>query len=107
MLVLCAAEHQLPASYYPGVGVVYAPMDDGEVVPTEVASRAARIAARAHRLGATILVVCHEGLVSALVLREMSGRSGKVCADRIRAKRPGALTNPHFAAWLHGLPAEE
>ncbi len=43
------------------------------------------------------------GLVSAVTLHMMTGRSGKDCVRHIQQCRPGALRNPRFVEWLSTL----
>lgn len=111
VLVLCAMEHQRGARDYPGVAVVHAPMLDIFHVPAGTATRAAAAAAEHYRRGATVFTACHQGrnrsgLISALILRELGFGDGRECADRVRSRRPGALTNTVFYRWLCGLPAK-
>lgn len=109
VLVLCALEHQPPARGYPGVEIIRAPMDDSSTVPKQIAESAARLAAIRYQQGRVVLVACNmgrnrSGLVSALVLWLRRFGTGKRCADRVRSRRAGALTNPYFYAWLARLP---
>jgi protein-tyrosine phosphatase len=109
VLVLCAMEHQAPAHAYPGVDVIRAPMDDSSVVPQQIAMSAARLATTRCCRGQRVLIACNQGrnrsgLVSALVLWNLGYGTGKRCADRVRGRRPGALTNSAFYAWLAKLP---
>lgn len=110
MVVLCALEWQEPASEYPGLTVVRAPMWDGDEVPTVIAHKAARAAARAIRAGRRVLIVCNQGrnrsgLVTALALWYLTGAPGAACMQAVQARRPNALTNPTFALYLYHMPA--
>lgn len=110
VLVLCAREFQPPATHYPGVDVIHAPLDDAWTVPIQAAVRAAREVALRLYLRQRVLVTCNQGrnrsgLVSALALWYLGGNSGRRCADHVRARRPGALSNPVFYQWLTRLPA--
>jgi protein-tyrosine phosphatase len=56
------------------------------------------------------LVHCHQGksrsgLFNALVTRQILGISGAEAVDLVRRKRPGALGNEVFTAYLRSLPA--
>lgn len=62
------------------------------------------------QLGHKVLVHCHmgksrSGLVNALVAMKILGISGSEAVDLIRARRPGALGNAVFTAYLKSLPA--
>lgn len=110
VLVLCAFERQHDAKHFPGLVVVHAPMDDGEVVPVDTAMEASRIAAQHHVKGERILVCCHQGLnrsglVTALTLRRLTGASGRRCVEKVQAARPWALCNDVFKRYLEQLPA--
>jgi protein-tyrosine phosphatase len=107
-LVLCAMEHQDPASDYPGLKVIHAPMDDNAWVPRETAMRAAREVACEIKAGRRVLVVCHQGrnrsgLVSALALWFM-GKSGVEALWQVQTARPDSLSNQFFARFLFFLP---
>lgn len=109
VLVLCASEHQYPAALYPGVKVIYAPMWDEASVPKEVAFPAARAVVHELRKGSRVLVCCNmgrnrSGLVTALALWCMTGRSGVECLWRVQTARPKALSNKFFALFLFHLP---
>jgi protein-tyrosine phosphatase len=109
VLVLCAREHQYDPRHYPGVEVIHAPMDDGYSVPMNIARPAALKAAAAIRKGAKVLTVCHmglnrSGLVSALTLWYLTGRSGPECVMMVQSARDGALFNDVFESYLLSLP---
>lgn len=106
-LVLCA-EEWLYASSYPGLDVLCAPnKDDGTLSQKQLerAKAAARWVSRKIDQNQKVLITCmsgwnRSGLVSAWVLRERFGWSGKKCIDRVRAKREWALTNQAFVQSL-------
>jgi len=112
-LVLCAREHQTSADY-PCVVVLRCPLDDSGPPPTtEEVNRAhgtAFLVARRLRDGHRALVTCAQGvnrsaLVAALAIRHLRGCSGAEAMAQVQAKRPGTLTNLHFASLLRDLPA--
>lgn len=110
VLVLCAEEIQPDAVHFPGVTVIYAPMDDGFYVPEHVAHPAAMKVARALRAGKRVLVTCamglnRSGLVTGLALWYAAHWSGETCVARIQSNRRGALFNNTFASYLKRLPA--
>ncbi len=89
---------------------VYFPIsDDDEVLPCETKLRAvAKMGASLVADGHRVLSHCGMGynrsaLVAGMILVEL-GMSGAVAVDRIRARRPGALFNDRFAAFLTALP---
>lgn len=113
VVVLCAMEIQPPSSAFVGVEVLHYGIDDGPVT-AELWSRAKRAArAVAHRIrkGKRVLVTCAQGrnrsgLVVALALRELTGRSGHRIVAHVRSLRTNALANPYFVRALEaGAPA--
>lgn len=99
-IVLCAEEYQ--PTDFPGVRVLHVPLDDARPTPEEWlrANVAARDVASLLRAGKRVLVTCWQGrnrsgLVVALALRRM-GMTGQQAVERVRSRRAGALTNPHF-----------
>lgn len=122
-MVLCAREHQYPATSYQGVQVVHAPNDDNAAYgpltreKLAVALRAARTVAAAMGEGKRCLVTCaagmnRSGLVSALSLHLSKGWSGDKCIQQVRQKRgPGKkgfqpLSNSEFTTALRRLKAQ-
>jgi hypothetical protein len=56
-----------------------------------------------------VLSTCHagrnrSGLLNALIVREITGCSGKDAIDIVRAGRPRAIANPTFVSYLESLP---
>jgi protein-tyrosine phosphatase len=105
MVVLCAIEHQPPASAYPGIRVLHAPFDDAsepvDEATWETARQASREAAKQLLKGRRVLVTCHmginrSGLVSALTLLRLTPMSGEDAVRTVQSRRPGALSNPYF-----------
>jgi protein-tyrosine phosphatase len=109
-LVLCAKEYQPDTSLYPGIQVVYAPNDDDfSRLPTreelKIALDAARATTELIQNNRKVLVTCRmgwnrSGLVSALTLYLLTGKSGTSCVAQVRGKRPKALGNPGFCEVL-------
>jgi protein-tyrosine phosphatase len=102
-------ECQHPEEAFPGVRVVYAPMDDSAYVPKLFASRVAILVAREVRAYRRVLVCCHaglnrSGLVCALSVRCLTGWPGARCLSHVQERRSGALCNTAFAQWLIELP---
>jgi protein-tyrosine phosphatase len=104
-VVLTAVEFQPPASQYPGVKVIHAPMeDDGE--PIDPATWENAVTAAAHvdhivRHGGRVLVTCYQGLnrsglVVALALLMLTELHPDDIVNLIQARRPGALFNRRF-----------
>lgn len=114
VLVLCAEEYQPPAANFPGLeDVLYAPNDDSgapftalqQVIATMAAHRVADYVRRRKH----VLVTCamgknRSGLVTALALHFVSGKSGRECVAHVRRKRPIALSNEDFVCYLEKLP---
>ena len=105
MLVLAAIGYQPAASRFPGVHVLYAPLNDNGAQMTayerRVAIHAARIVARELARGHNVLVTCEQGrnrsgLVAALALVFLGYARPRSVAT-IRRMRMQALTNQDFA----------
>jgi protein-tyrosine phosphatase len=112
VLVLSAMEYQPAKGTYPGVAVVYAPLDDAELTSREweIAKKAALQAARAHRSGKKVLITCYQGLnrsglITALALHMITGNAGAKIVNHIRRCRAGALSNSSFTSAIERLPA--
>ncbi len=113
VVVLSAMEHQLSASCLRGVKVILAALDDSGPPPTasEIAeaNEAAQLTARYYVQGDRVLITCWQGrnrsgLITALVLREAFGMSGKRAIEIVKAARPTALENGHFYEYIAALP---
>jgi len=98
----------------PGLSIIVCPFDDTTdraALPgiVKIATGvAARVAQRINE-GKEVLITCaaglnRSGLISGLVLVERYGISGKEAADRVRAARPGALSNAVFREYLESVP---
>lgn len=114
VLVLCAYEYQPDAEQFPGVKVVRALLDDSGVPMTQAewneAAAAANVVSQELTLGRRVLVTCQQGinrsgLVTALALWQLSGKSGADVVSHVQRRRPGALRNRWFQQALLALPA--
>jgi protein-tyrosine phosphatase len=112
VLVLSAKEYQPASIHFPGVHVVYAPFDDGDLTKEEfaVATKASKVVSEAASDGIPVLITCYQGrnrsgLISALAVYRLTGESGVKIAHLIKSKRRGALTNPDFLEMVRRLPA--
>ncbi len=114
MLILCHAGHQEPWERFEnrGLRLARAPFVDDKKTLTYTGAVTATAAsvhvATAVRGGYRVLVTCHRGLnrsglVVALTLCNLHDISGRQAMDRVREKRPGALFNPAFAAFLESI----
>jgi len=109
VLVLCAKEiPRVPGDAPPGVRVIDARIDDGELSPDEarVAEQAASAVLKELAYGRKVLVTCfagrnRSGLVSALVLKRL-GWPGAAAVEKVRSARRNALTNESFVRYLAG-----
>lgn len=57
----------------------------------------------------TVVTMCNagrnrSGLLSALIVRELTGLPGWAAMDLVRKERPEALANPYFEEYLASLP---
>lgn len=109
VLTLCALEHQPPVTAFHG-SLIRCPITDGPLSPRELeyTDAAATFVARALVSGKTVLVTCHAGrnrsaLVTGLALGRVTRMKGKTIVDLIRARRPNALSNQHFARILEQI----
>jgi len=117
VLVLCHAEHEEPWERFKNrglSGIIEAPFsDDCKTLDERGLSQAIHASFAvwlAVRSESRVLVTCHRGLnrsglVVALALRGLKGWSGARALEYVRSKRPGALFNPGFAAYLTSLEA--
>ena len=114
LLVLCWEESSPRWDRFDGRGfrVHHAPMqDDQRTLPASNLPRAleaSEVVAQALRVGQKVLVTCGQGmnrsgLVVALTLRLLHGWNGDESLRHVRDRRPGALYNPAFAAFLEEL----
>ena len=110
-IVLAAVEYQPPASSFPGVEVIHAPLDDAPGRPmTEdeiaLATKTAARVARRLRVGRRVLVTCALGLnrsalVAALAMHEIYGMDAEEIIKRLRdARGMWSLSNPNFERLL-------
>jgi len=104
VVVLCAMEHQLPATCFRGVEVIHTPLDDTVPIPSgeaRLAQRAAMRVAQALQADRRVLVTCwmgrnRSGLVAALALVRL-GADPEVAIELVRrARGEHALSNPAF-----------
>lgn len=104
-VVLTAVEFQPPASKYPGVKVIHAPMeDDGEPIDPTTWENAVTAAAEVDHIvrhGGRVLVTCYQGLnrsglVVALSLLMLTDLHPNDVVNLVQARRPGALFNRRF-----------
>lgn len=103
-LVLAAEEIQPSASYFPGVLVIHAPLDDRKPTPREI--RIARLAASdvvdIVQSGGQVLVTCAQGrnrsaLIVGLAMKKlMPGLRPSDVIAYIQSMRDDSLTNPWF-----------
>lgn len=89
----------------------YRPISDGKTIDPLLPQLALRCAERI-REGDAVLSHCAAGrnrsaLLSALIVRELTGMSGAEAMSLVRERRPNSLANVHFAAYLDALPAKE
>lgn len=120
VLVLCAAELQMPAVHFPGVEIFHIPLEDDSSKPVELSEweaivRTAERVVRRLRSGKRVLVTCAAGLnrsgvVTAAALHFLTGKGGHHTAAYVARRRvvggQSALYNKAFVSALtHRLPA--
>ncbi len=114
--LLAPEEERRVGEHHAEVGVMWlrVPLDD---VPWEPApallDTAVAVVVTAIRRGQRVLVHCasgrnRSGLVTALVLRRLDGRTGQEAVNAVRLARRGALSNPVFAVQVkrEAVPTE-
>lgn len=118
VLVLCAEELrpiQQPQQF-PGVEVLYCPIDDPDPrvrnrmdgADWQKAVWTARQVASRIRQDKRVLVTCAQGinrsgLVCAMVVHMLTKRPGDLCVQHVKRARPGALRNPLFVEALSAI----
>jgi protein-tyrosine phosphatase len=110
-LVLCAYENQPPSSSFPGVKVLRVPLDDSLRVLTsaeqhDIIETAGAMARRMRY--SPVLCTCaaginRSGLLSAVALLLASSAPADKIIEHVRSRRPGALSNPNFVAFVRAL----
>lgn len=111
-LVLCWEEGQPQWPRFSAFAIYHCPLQDDQ--RTMRSGDEAKAAAAARWIiakldeGKRVLVTCMQGmnrsgLVTALTLHHRLGISGREAIKRIRSRRPGALYNPAFVAYLESL----
>ena len=106
VVVFCAQECQPEPHWFPGVEIIQAPNEDNprrEITASElkIAVKAARKVATAIQERRPTLVTCHmgwnrSGLVSAIALHLLTGKSGAECIKHVQMCRKNALHNISF-----------
>lgn len=90
---------------------IYWPIEDAAALPAMgILNALVDATVRLIRLGHKVLVHCHRGksrsgLFNALVVMQILGISGGDAVEFVRSRRPGALGNEVFTAYLQALPA--
>jgi protein-tyrosine phosphatase len=94
----------------PGMLYVHWPIEDTLTLPDSALLRAVSdLCVGALEARKKVLVHCGEGqnrsgLICALVVRSVRQCSGREAMDIVRIRRPRAVQNSWFAAYLNGLP---
>lgn len=90
---------------------IFWPIEDADALPAMgILTVLVDAVVRLIQLGHKVLVHCHRGksrsgLLNALVAMKLLGISGRKAVDLVRLRRPGALGNAVFTAYLEALPA--
>ena len=92
-----------------GVEYYMLPIADGKIKDPDMLNRLADRLLQRILEGQKVLIHCNagrnrSGLVSALIVRGYYNISGQKALNYVRRKRPQAIANPHFEAYLEGLP---
>lgn len=89
---------------------IFRRIGDGKTLPEPPLEDLARqLACRVRAGKGAVLVHCRagrnrSGLLAALVVRELRRCTGKEALHQVRLRRPNAVANPAFEAYLEGLP---
>lgn len=113
VVVFCAQEKQPQPHRFPGLEVIHAPNDDNSYVEISaneltIAVQAARKVAHAIQSGKPTIVTCQmgwnrSGLVNALALHLLTGKSGIECLSHVQMCRVNSLHNPSFQKVLRAI----
>jgi hypothetical protein len=96
----------------PGLTYINYPIPDGDTLSNiklqMLCLLAEGAATHINRTGNAVLVQCHagrnrSGLVSALIVAAISGIPACKALDHVRSRRPGAVDNPFFEAFLRSI----
>ncbi len=92
-----------------GVEYYMLPIADGKIKDPDMLNKLADRLFQRIMEGKKVLIHCNagrnrSGLVSALVVRRYYYLSGHEALNYVRRVRPQAIANPHFEAYLEGLP---
>lgn len=84
------------------------PIPDGLLKQDQYLSRFAKELAAQIEEGEVVLTMCNagrnrSGLLSALIIRELTGIPGSEAIKVVREHRPNSLVNPHFNRFLRSL----
>lgn len=107
VIVLAAQEYQPAADLFPGVEVLYAPLDDDPTRPMRedeiaLATKTGSRVARRMRAGRRVLSTCAMGLnrsalIAAIAMHDVFGMSADEIIRRLRRARGAwSLSNPNF-----------
>lgn len=88
------------------------PMADGQHIPTFALQIIVKRLLSYMESGGVVLSMCwggrnRSGLVSALLVRELTKCSGEQAVGIIQKQRPGSLINLHFVNYLHSLGSKK
>lgn len=113
-LVLFMAEECPPLNHHTGAKVEYYPTDDAMMRPGSMeyiqmvatATKAAKSAIKYLNNGQNVISSCHagrnrSGLVTGLVLKELTNANPEQVVQWIQRKRQDALSNPSFVNMLY------
>lgn len=90
---------------------IHQPIPDGALDPKTGGLKMLVLASQlVHNIefGGTVLTMCNagrnrSGLLSALIVRELTGLPGSAAMKVVRQHRPNAIANPNFERFLEGL----
>lgn len=110
-LIITLSKKHLPLLIADAIDHRYAPIKDGRLDDSNLEAVGYAVALTVERVkeGEDVLIHCLAGrnrsaLVAALAFRALDGVTGQAAYEHIMGVRPNALHNPHFAAYLKGLP---
>ena len=91
-----------------GVDYCHRPQPDGKTIDTAMYIRLTNIGETYLRKGRSVLIQCYggrnrSGLLAALLVRRVTGCSGRRAIEVVQSARPSALNNEAFRAYLEGI----
>jgi protein-tyrosine phosphatase len=91
-----------------GLSYCHVPLPDGKIVDESAYNRLVNLGEMFLQKGQPMLIQCYggrnrSGLLAALLVRRMTGATGRQAIAIVQRARPSALANEHFRTYLESL----